>query len=139
MSRLWPVLLLLPGMSAGEELVIHRCVAEDGTVAFQERPCAKHTATADDVTSDDTEQSSAPDDAFDFTNPYDAPDALAADPEPASTPLPSQDRAACEKETRDAIDAIDAEMRKGYTKEEGQQYLAELMQLTQTLRACKQQ
>jgi hypothetical protein len=139
MNKLWPILLLLPGMSAGEELVIHRCVAEDGTVAFQERPCIEREAGADDVASDNTEQSAVTEDVFDFTNPYDAPDALAPYPEPAAPAPPSPHRAECEKEARDAIDAIDAEMRKGYTKEEGQQYLAELMQLTQALRACKRQ
>jgi hypothetical protein len=29
-------------------------------------------------------------------------------------------------------------MRKGYSKEEGQAYLAELLELTRRLRACKQ-
>jgi hypothetical protein len=51
----------------------------------------------------------------------------------------SQDRAECEKTTRDAIDAIDLEMREtAYTKEQGEEYLAELLVLTQQLRACKQ-
>jgi len=41
--------------------------------------------------------------------------------------------------TRDAIDAIDLEMRETtYTKEQGEEYLAELLVLTQQLRGCKQ-
>jgi len=55
-------------------------------------------------------------------------------PEPVSP-----DRAECQKTTRDAIDAIDLELRENaYTKEEGQAYLADLLELTQQLRACKQ-
>jgi hypothetical protein len=51
----------------------------------------------------------------------------------------SQDRAECEKMTRDAIDAIDLEMRENpYTKEQGEEYRAELLALTQQLRARKQ-
>ena len=43
------------------------------------------------------------------------------------------------KTGRDAIDAIDLEMREqAYTKEQGESYLAELLALTQKLRACKQ-
>ena len=51
----------------------------------------------------------------------------------------SQNRAECEKTTRDAIDAIDLRMRQSpYTQEEGRAYLEELRVLTQQLRACKQ-
>ena len=43
------------------------------------------------------------------------------------------------KETRDAIDAIDVEMRQtSYSQEQGEQYLADLLDLTRQLRACKQ-
>ena len=63
-------------------------------------------------------------------------------PAPAEPKLPepvSQDRAECEKMTRDAIDAIDLEMRENpYTKEHGEEYRAELLALTQQLRARKQ-
>ena len=38
-----------------------------------------------------------------------------------------------------SIDAIDLDMRQtAYSKEQGQEYLAELLSLTQRLRACKQ-
>jgi hypothetical protein len=76
---------------------------------------------------------------FDFVNPFDEP---ANPPTPSEPKLPepvSQDRAECEKTTRDAIDAIDFEMRETpYTKEQGEEYRAELLALTQQLRACKQ-
>ena len=51
----------------------------------------------------------------------------------------SQDRAECETQTRDAIDAIDLEMRENAdTNEQGRQYLAQLLELTARLRACKE-
>jgi hypothetical protein len=63
-------------------------------------------------------------------------------PTPAEPALPepaSQDRAECEKITRDAIDTIDFEMRENaYSKEQGEEYLAELLVLTKQLRTCKQ-
>jgi hypothetical protein len=42
----------------------------------------------------------------------------------------------CKKHYRDAIDEIDAEMRKGYGSEQGEIYRQRLRQLTQQLRAC---
>lgn len=79
------------------------------------------------------------DDAFDFVNPFDEPAASPTASEGTQPEAPSQDRAECEKTTRDAIDAIDLEMRTAtYTREEGREYLAELLELTQQLRACKQ-
>jgi hypothetical protein len=51
----------------------------------------------------------------------------------------TEDRAECEKTARDAIDAIDLEMRgSAYSKEQGEEYLAELLVLTQQIRTCKQ-
>ena len=138
------LLLMLAAASAAADTEIHRCVLADGTIAFQEIPCAEPSAEADD-SSEPVESRSAGedpaagDDVFDFVNPFDQPATppVVAEP-PAPGPL-SQDRAECEKMTRDAIDAIDLEMREtAYTKEQGQEYLAELLELTQQLRGCKQ-
>ena len=128
-------LLLLPSLGFGAELVIHRCTQEDGTIAFQEIPCAE---PADDSDTPSDSENAAPEDSFsDFVNPFDEPQEAPTDS--VSPPLtPSPDRAECEKTTRDKIDAIDLKMREGYTKEEGQRYLKELLELTRQLRACKQ-
>lgn len=123
---------------------IHRCSLADGTIAFQEKPCARTVAGGDDAgeesrSPDDRGASAMRDDAFDFVNPFDEPAASPMASEGTQPEAPSQDRAECEKTTRDAIDAIDLEMRTAtYTREEGQEYLAELLELTQQLRACKQ-
>lgn len=138
------VVLMLAGTSATADTEIHSCLLDDGTIAFQQKPCSDPAVKAD-VGSEVGESPragetpAADDDVFDFVNPFDEP----ASPLPPSEPdLPepvSQDRAECEKTTRDAIDAIDLEMRENpYTKEQGEEYLAELLTLTQQLRACKQ-
>lgn len=135
---------MLTGTSVIADTQVHRCLLEDGTIAFQEKPCpesAVHVDNGSEAGESHTENgtAAADDDAFDFVNPFDKP---ANPPTPAKPTLPeplSQDRAECEKTTRDAIDAIDLEMRgNAYTKEQGEEYLAELLALTQQLRTCKQ-
>ena len=142
--RLAIVVLMLAGTSAAADTEIHRCLLDDGTVAFQEMPCSEQAVDADDGSGADESESAgetpaADDDVFDFVNPFDEP---ATPPTPSEPELPepvSQDRAECEKMTRDAIDAIDLEMRENpYTKEQAEEYRAELLALTQQLRACKQ-
>ena len=137
------LVLMLAAASAAADTEIHRCLQEDGTIAFQEMPCPKQGVDADDVSKSDESRGAgenpASDDAFDFVNPFDEPARTPAAAETARPEPPSQDRAECEKTTRDAIDAIDLEMREAaYSKEQGQEYLAELLALTQQLRGCKQ-
>lgn len=142
--RFTVVVLVLAGTNVTAETEIHRCMLEDGTIAYQETPCpetdkdgngdaeaGESGSVEDDITTTD--------DAFDFVNPFDEP---ANPPTPSEPELPepaSQDRAECEKTTRDAIDAIDLEMRgNDDTQQQGRQYLDELLALTAQLRACKQ-
>jgi hypothetical protein len=138
------MVLMLAGASAAADTEIHRCLLDDGTIAFQETPCSERPVDTNDGRESDESRSAdetpAADDAvFDFVNPFDEP---ASPPATAETEPPepvSQDRAECEKMTRDAIDAIDLEMRQNpYTKEQAEKYRAELLALTQQLRACKQ-
>jgi len=138
------MVLMLAGTSATADTEIHSCLLDDGTIAFQQKPCPEPAVSAEDNSEVGEspgagETSAADDDVFDFVNPFDEPASL---PPPSEPDLPepvSQDRSECEKMTRDAIDAIDLEMRESpYTKEQGEEYLAELLTLTQQLRACKQ-
>ncbi len=113
--RLAVIALMLVGTSLSADTEIYRCALDDGTFAFQEKPCPEPEQEVDEP----TEPSAEPEERM---------------PDPVT-----QDRAECEKSTRDAIDAIDLEMRQStYSKEQGQEYLAELRVLTQKLRACKQ-
>ena len=141
MARSFYIVLLLAGASVAADTEIHRCTQDDGTVSFQEMPCAESAASADSANRPDESDGDSPvaaDDPFDFVNPFDEPADPPTPPEPAR-PLPvSGDRAECEKTTRVAIDAIDLEMRQTtYSKEQGREYLAELLVLTRQLRACK--
>lgn len=138
------LILALAVMSAIADTEIHRCLLEDGTFAFQETPCPEPAADANDPTGSgeapvDSETRTGDENVFDFVNPFDEP---AGPPVPVEPTLPerlSENRSACEKATRDAIDAIDLEMRETtYSKEQGQEYLADLLELTRQLRACKQ-
>lgn len=138
MRNFWLTLLMLPGISVSAETVINRCSQEDGTIAFQETPCAEPADDSDGDSQSESEEPAPADDFSDFVNPLDEHEKASARSEPAPPTLPSGDRAECEKTTRDAIDAIDFEMRKGYTEEEGHRYLAGLLELTRQLRACKQ-
>jgi hypothetical protein len=130
------IVLMLAGTGVAADTEIHRCLLEDGTFAFQEMPCPAPAVNSDDGIEagkghKDTETPAVNDDEIDFANPLHSEETL---PEPVSP-----DRAECQKTTRDAIDAIDLELRKNaYTKEQGQAYLADLLELTQQLRACKQ-
>jgi len=138
------VVLMFAGASATADTEIHSCLQDDGTIAFQQKPCAEPAVIADDSSEVDESESAgetpaADDDVFDFVNPFDEPASPPATAEPELPEPVSQDRAECEKMTRDAIDAIDLEMRETpYTKEQGEEYRAELLALTQQLRACKQ-
>ncbi len=136
------VILMFVGKSAAADTEIYRCPLADGTVAFQEMPCAEPATDDAEADADESASNDAPatgDDTFDFVNPFDQPE---TPPTQAESTLPepvSQDRAECEKTTRDAIDAIDLQMRQStYTRAEGQAYQEELRVLTQQLRACKQ-
>mgnify|MGYP001814616986 CR=1 FL=1 len=138
------LVLILAAASVAADTEIHRCLLDDGTIAFQEMPCAEQAADANDGSEsgksrDAGENPAADDDVFDFVNPFDEPASPPAAAEPTLPEAVSQDRAECEKTTRNAIDAIDLEMREtAYTKEQGQEYLAELLALTQQLRGCKE-
>ncbi len=142
--RVGIVVLMLAGMSVAAATEIHRCLLKDGTFAFQETPCpesAVHVDKGSEAGESHSESGTpaADDDAFDFVNPFDEPENPPTSAEPTLPEPVSQNRAECEKTTRDAIDAIDLEMRgNAYTKEQGEEYLAELLALTRQLRACKQ-
>jgi hypothetical protein len=142
--RFTVVVLMLAGTNVTADTVIHRCSLEDGTIAFQETPCAEPAVNADDgieagKNHPDHGTAAADDEVFDFVNPFDDPVSPPAPPEATLPERVSQNRAECEKTTRNAIDVIDLEMRENaYTKEQGREYLVELLRLTQRLRACKQ-
>ncbi|MBT8067810.1 MAG: hypothetical protein KJO09_11255 [Gammaproteobacteria bacterium] len=135
---LFVAFLILPSISLGSEPEIHRCTQEDGTIAFQEMPCPEPEDTSEIDSQGDKPDPAPADEFFDFVNPYDEAEQAPVPTEAARPAPPSKDRAECEKTTRDAIDAIDVELRKDYSEDASKAYLAELLELTRQLRACKQ-
>ncbi|MEO1246435.1 MAG: hypothetical protein AAFX56_12205 [Pseudomonadota bacterium] len=132
------LLLMLASAGIAAEPEIHRCTQPDGTIAFQGTPCPEPKETVATAGQQETElEPDRANDFFAFESPFDEPEEPPAPATNASQAPVSQDRAECEKITRDAIDAIDLEMRKGYTREEGEDYLTELLELTEQLRTCK--
>lgn len=129
MMKTLVLFVLLVSASASAETEIFRCPMDDGTVAFQETPCPEPVEETEPEVEVQNEQSEP--------TVHEPVSQI-----PVSDPLPrptSQDRAECEKTARDAIDAIDLEMRAGsYTREELENFKAELRVLTRQLRACKQ-
>ena len=118
---------------------IFRCPQPDGTIAFQGMPCSEPDSEEEaDEARNEEDVRETTDSSFDFTNPFDEPADVTETPLPAAPPPLSTDRTECEKTARDAIDAIDLQMRQGYSREEGQAYMAELLKLTRALRACKE-
>lgn len=141
-----PIALVLAGNGVLAETEIHRCLLEDGTFAFQETPCPEHARPADDerepggdagndagiredvAVDEEAARVRATEQSASRSMPVDAPPSESGSP----------DRSECEKKTRDAIDAIDLEMRESATTDQRQAYLARLLALTEQLRACKQ-
>lgn len=108
----------------GAQAEIYKCTDADGNVMYTQLPCEikKPATTEPEQTSAIGAQDSAPTEAVYEEAPAEPRDAEAV--------------AMCKKRYRDEIDRIDAEMRKGFTTEQGERYKAQLLELTQNLRRC---
>jgi len=144
MSARCLLVLTAPLASTGAlaDTEIYRCVLEDGTMSFQESPCSEpalDTEAGNGQDSDDREAAVAGEGTFDFVNPFDEPEPSQLPSEPVQHELASKDRSQCENTTRNAIDAIDLEIRESTDANQARHaHLAELLELTRQLRACKQ-
>lgn len=130
-------LLLFVPLASEAQTEIYRCPQPDGTVAFQGQPCPETPPPPEPAEPQPDARAEAPgDDFFDFENPFDAPPEEPSRP-PAEGEAPSEERERCEKQARDAIDAIDLEIRRDASREQREEYLPRLRELTRQLRACK--
>lgn len=107
---------------------IHKCVDEDGNVAYQQTPCPEPVESEPLAPVPSVEPESSP---------------VAADEPPveaeqvrAELKRP-QDVEACKIPLREAIDEIEAEMLRGYPAERGEEFKQELHVLTEAMRACE--
>ena len=72
------VVLMLAGTSATANTEIHSCLLDDGTIAFQQKPCSEPAVNVDDSSEvgesrNANETPAADDDVFDFVKPFDQP------------------------------------------------------------------
>jgi hypothetical protein len=114
--------------------VIHKCVDEHGNLAFQDSPCPEPDAVPVPETADDPavmDESPAVEPAQDV-DPQDVVLYEAVESNRSANAVE-----ACKEPHRDAIDAIEAEMLRGYSADEGETFKQELRTLTQAMRACE--
>ena len=103
---------------------IHRCTDAEGSIIFQQTPCAEPEPEQEET------EEQAPTAEIEANA-----EEVASRTEPSEQKPPEQ-VAQCKKKFRDAIDVIDAEMRERYTPEQADDYKQRLRVLTEQLRAC---
>ncbi|MDH4047909.1 MAG: hypothetical protein OEW68_00105 [Gammaproteobacteria bacterium] len=113
---------------------IHRCTDEYGNVAFLQLPCPVESREA--VEASDESDSNNDDEEEGDGNPKAWPESEVPPPPVPSSRLTGELLEDCKKRYRDRIDEIDAEMRTGFSLEQGEMYKEKLRALTQQLRAC---
>jgi hypothetical protein len=106
---------------------IYKCTDADGNVMYSQTPCKKQAS--EKIGGCDAEEwKEAPTEA----TPLPARSAIARVPDSGNDEITQQ----CKKRYRDQIDAIDVEMRRGYSSAQGEAYRERLRVLTQHLRRC---
>ena len=113
------LLFLLAALLANAESEIYKCVDADGNVAYQQTPCpiVKEEAEIVEVV-----------EVVEVVE--EAPQA------PAQSNQTHEEIEACKDPLREAIDEIEAEMLRGFSPEQGEEFKVKLRTLTQEMRAC---
>ncbi len=110
------LLFVFAATAANADVEIHKCIDADGNVAYQQIPCPVEKA-----------ETEAPEVA----------EAIEETPQAAVVSNRSDTEIeACKDPLRDAIDAIEVEMLRGFSPQEGEEFKAKLRTLTQKMRAC---
>jgi hypothetical protein len=120
--------------SPASQSEIYVCTDEYGNTAYQALPCPADDAhvmesgntargTSDDVPQDDIDEDAT----------------IEPPPRLPTSRQPGESLEDCKKRYRDQIDLIDAEMRSGFSSEQGERYKESLLVLTFQLRACDAQ
>lgn len=113
---------------------IHKCIDENGNVAYLQVPCATETPNAANAADKADSSAREPEQRKDVEESTSESQIPA--PQTPSSRRPGERLDACKKRYRDQIDEIDAEIRKSYTPAQGELYKNRLLALTQQLRAC---
>ncbi len=107
--------------SANADSEIYKCVDADGNVAYQQTPCPVVKVEPEVV--ELPEQLEEAEEA----------EVLQA---PAASNQSREEVEACKDPLREAIDEIEAEMLRGFSPEQGEEFKAKLRTRTQEMRAC---
>ena len=114
-------------VTVGEATEIYKCTDAEGGIVYTQTPCEEPAPQTEPAESESTEEINEPDAI---------PEELFVQVEIESSRLPGEDRDACQKRFRDAIDVIDAEIRDNYTPDLADEYKTRLLALTDGLRRC---
>ena len=117
---------LVTGAPATE---IYKCTDAEGGVVYTQTPCEEERL-AD--TSKEADEPSAEADAESTETVELAPEVVIDAPDDRT----EEEIAACKKQYRDAIDAIDARLARDFDPEKADEYKQELLELTRQLRRC---
>ena len=114
--------------TATAQTEIHKCTDADGGIVYSQLPCAPQKSVEPEKTEPDEIAETAEQVAVKRESPVTE--------NPQEKPESEANRAACKKRYRDAIDRIDAEIRREFSPEKGEQYKQQLLALTGKLRQC---
>ncbi len=115
-------LLLLAVLPANADIEIYKCVDADGNIAYQQTPCP----VVKIETLEEVEQ----------PEPLEEPEEEQPSQALIASNLTHEEVEACKDPLRDAIDEIEAEMLRGFSPQEGEDFKVKLRTLTQEMRAC---
>jgi hypothetical protein len=113
------LLFLLAVFAANADVEIYKCVDADGDIAYQQTPCpvVREEAEVVEVVEEVEVAEEAPQ-------------------TPVASNQTHQEIEACKGPLRDAIDEIEAEMLRGFSPEQGEEFKVKLRTLTQEMRVC---
>ncbi len=115
--------------AATAQTPIHQCTDADGNVVYSQLPCKDEEPAKEDAAADAEDEPASP-------VPLMIPVEVAPQNNAPHEPESDKGAAACKKRYRDAIDEIDAEIRREYTPDKDTEYKQRLLALTRALRAC---
>ncbi|MBU2676356.1 MAG: DUF4124 domain-containing protein [Gammaproteobacteria bacterium] len=114
--------------TANAQTQIHKCTDADGGVAYSQLPCAPPNPVELEKTEPDADAESA--------TPRSTEQELSITENSQEAAESETSRSACKKRYRDAIDVIDAEIRREYSPDKAEHYKQRLLLLTRELRQC---
>ena len=137
-ARLWVLMVvgavapLAPGQGALAQTEIHKCAAKDGSVVYQQLPCADEAAKKENAPPPQTRATEHVPESRDVPRQLRQP----PQPGPADQQRDTADVDACRQRYRDAIDRIDAEISNGIPADEIEEYRGRARALSQALSHC---